>query len=106
MVTIASEELAALTFGYKCLKMEVSCSLRETSNVCRIWVGFEVLTSVVMKSAVFWDITQCNPLKVNRRFGGTSRFYLLGRRISFHGGFLFGLFFDPEDGDNMFLRNI
>jgi hypothetical protein len=30
-------------------------------------VGFEVLTGVVMKSSVFWDITPCSPLKVSRR---------------------------------------
>jgi hypothetical protein len=24
-----------------------------------------------MKSSIFWDITPCSPLKVNRRFGGT-----------------------------------
>jgi hypothetical protein len=36
-----------------------------------IVVGFEVFTAVVMKSAVFWDITACSPLKVNRRFGGS-----------------------------------
>jgi hypothetical protein len=29
------------------------------------YVGFEVLTAVVMKSSIFWDITPCNPLKVN-----------------------------------------
>jgi hypothetical protein len=28
-------------------------------------VGFEVLTAMVMKSTIFWDITLCNPLKVN-----------------------------------------
>jgi hypothetical protein len=28
-------------------------------------VGFEVLTAVVMKSSIFWDITPCSPLKVN-----------------------------------------
>jgi hypothetical protein len=28
-------------------------------------VGFEVLTAVVMKSSIFWDITSCSPLKVN-----------------------------------------
>jgi hypothetical protein len=44
-------------------------------------VGFEVLTPVVMKSTVFWDITMCSPLKVNRRFGGTYRLHLQGRRI-------------------------
>jgi hypothetical protein len=26
-----------------------------------------------LKSTIFWDITPCSPLKVNRRFGGTSR---------------------------------
>jgi hypothetical protein len=34
------------------------------------FLGFEVLTAVVMKSTVFWDITPCSPLKVNRRFRG------------------------------------
>jgi hypothetical protein len=38
-------------------------------------LGFEVLTSVVMRSSIFWDITPCGPLKVNRRFGGTPRFF-------------------------------
>jgi hypothetical protein len=28
-------------------------------------VGFEVLTAVVMKSIIFWDMTPCSPLKVN-----------------------------------------
>jgi hypothetical protein len=32
-------------------------------------VGFEVLTAVVMKSSIFWDVSPCSPLKVNRRFG-------------------------------------
>jgi hypothetical protein len=27
-------------------------------------VGFEVLTAVVMKSSIFWDITPCSPLNV------------------------------------------
>jgi hypothetical protein len=35
-------------------------------------VGFEVLTAVVMKSSVFWDITPCSLLKVNELLGGTS----------------------------------
>jgi hypothetical protein len=29
-----------------------------------------------MKTAVFWNITQCSPLKVNRRFVGTCRLQL------------------------------
>jgi hypothetical protein len=44
--------------------------------------GFEVLAAVVMKSTIFWDITPCSPLSVNRRFGGTYRLYLQGKKIS------------------------
>jgi hypothetical protein len=46
------------------------------------YVGFEVLTTVVMNSSVFWDITPGNPLKINRCFGGTCRLHLQARRIS------------------------
>jgi hypothetical protein len=53
-------------------------------------VGFEVLTEVVMKCSVFWDITPCSPLKVKQLFGGTYHLHLQGRRISF---------FDHEDGE-------
>jgi hypothetical protein len=48
---------------------------------------FEVLTAVGMKSTIFWDIRVCFA-------------------TCFHAGFLLGLFFDPEDGGNMFLRNV
>jgi hypothetical protein len=41
-----------------------------------------VYNFVCMPSTVFWDITLCSPLKVNRRFGGTHRLHLQGRRIS------------------------
>jgi hypothetical protein len=63
-------------------------------------VETEVLTAVVMKSSIFWDITPCSPLKVNRCFRRTSRAsacYLP------HVGFLLGVFFNPEDGGNMLL---
>jgi hypothetical protein len=65
--------------------------------------GFEVLIVVVMKSSTFWDITPCNPLKVNRRFGGTCRLLPGSACYLLHAGFLLGLFFDPEDGGDMFL---
>jgi hypothetical protein len=35
-----------------------------------------------MKESIFWDITSCSPLKVNRRFGETCRFHTQGRGIS------------------------
>jgi hypothetical protein len=58
---------------------------------------------MVMKTSIFWDVTACSLFEVNRSFEGTCSYqasYLL------HAGSLLGLFFDPEDGTNMFLRNI
>lgn len=46
--------------------------------------GFQVLTTVVMRSSLFWGVTQRNPLKVALRFGGTYRLHLQGRRIIRH----------------------
>jgi hypothetical protein len=66
-------------------------------NCILTYVGYEVLTAVAMKSSIVWDITSRNPLKVNRNFGGTE---LL------HAGFFFGLFFDHEVMENMFLWNV
>jgi hypothetical protein len=48
----------------------------------KIYVGFEVLTAVVMKSSIFWDTTPRSPLKVNRRFGETCRLRPQDRRSS------------------------
>jgi hypothetical protein len=44
---------------------------------------------IYLKSSVFWDITPCG-----------SACYLL------FASFLLGLFFDPEDGGDIFLRNV
>jgi hypothetical protein len=81
----------------------------------RRYVGFEVLTAVVMNVAIFWDIAQCNPY-VNRRFGGTHHLRLQGRKsdeqetsdclatcywlVSRSADFY------HEYGDNTFLRNV
>jgi hypothetical protein len=43
--------------------------------------GLGILTAVVMKSSILWDITLRSPLKVNQRFGGTCHLHLQGRRI-------------------------
>jgi hypothetical protein len=88
-----------------------------SSRLNKYSVRFEVLTAVVMKSTLFWDITPCSPVHVNRRFGETYRLHIQGRRISrarnqrksrrfFHAGILLRLFFDPEDGGDIFLRNV
>jgi hypothetical protein len=57
---------------------EISETLASSSTSTRLiarekfseFVGFEVLTAVVMKSIIFWDMTPCNLLSCNRRFGG------------------------------------
>jgi hypothetical protein len=45
-----------------------------------LYVGFEVPTVVAMKISIFWDLTLCSPLKVNRYFGGICHLHLQGRR--------------------------
>jgi hypothetical protein len=60
----------------------------------------------------------CIPFKANRSFGGIFRLHLQCLRISqakkqagskqnflLHGGASLGLFFDPEESGDVFLRN-
>jgi hypothetical protein len=48
-----------------------------------------------MKSSIFWDRTLCGPLKVKQSsLLPASRWFLLG------------LFFNPQDGSYMFIRNV
>jgi hypothetical protein len=37
-----------------------------------IIVGSEVLTAVVMKINICWDVTPCSSMKINQRSGGMS----------------------------------
>jgi hypothetical protein len=60
-----------------CLILRVKWLLGLTIAIHNIYVGSElnivgpeVLTAVIMKRSIFWDITQCSPIKVSRRFGG------------------------------------
>jgi hypothetical protein len=57
----------------------------------------ETLTVVVMNSCVFWEITPCSPLKVNRRFEYAFLLHLQGRISRDMHDILPGLFHDPED---------
>jgi hypothetical protein len=68
------------------------------------------------KSYIFWDTTPCNPMKFHRFFGEGYRLHLRGRRISqsriqqqlcLPAAFTLVscLFFNPEVGGNIFLRN-
>jgi hypothetical protein len=56
-----------------------NCSLSRIRFNC---VGYEVLTAMVLKSSIFWDITPCSPWKFKLRFGGTCRLHHHGWRIS------------------------
>jgi hypothetical protein len=65
-------------------------------------------TQLWLWGILFWDITQCSLLTVNRRFGRTCRLYLQDRALlvtCFRAAFLLSLFFDPEIGGK-FLRNV
>jgi hypothetical protein len=70
------------------MNIKQSISLTVQSNTCSVstravvLVAFEVLIAVVVNSIIFWDITPCSPLDVNRRFGGTYRLKLQVGRIS------------------------
>jgi hypothetical protein len=43
----------------------------------------ELWTRGILKSIILWDITPCRTLSFNRRFGGTYRLHLQGRRNRF-----------------------
>jgi hypothetical protein len=60
--------------------------LNKLSGRCGLdsFVRFEVFTAVTMKNAVFWDVAPRRSC-VNRRFGGTYRLHLQGRKIRVRG---------------------
>jgi hypothetical protein len=65
---------------------------------CNLCLEVEVLTAVVMKSSIFWDITPRSPFNVNRRFGGTC-LHLPGPSLS-------QVRNQPEAGSNHSLRYV
>jgi hypothetical protein len=69
-------------------------------------LAFEVLTAVVTKSSIFWDVT----LVVCRKPADISEEHIASRIRArgsacylLHPGFYLSFFFDPEDGGPMFL---
>jgi hypothetical protein len=47
-----------------------------------IYVGFEVLTVVVMKSCIFWYIMPCSMVRGNHCFGRAYRLHFQSHRVS------------------------
>jgi hypothetical protein len=109
-----------------CIRMiyhrEISYWRNSAANVSS--TGFGILKVVVTRSFVFWDTMPCIPLKINRRFGATCRLHHHVQRIgparnqhetgrknnsacqTLHVGFLFPSIFVPQDGGDIFLRNV
>jgi hypothetical protein len=108
--------------------MENLCDYDRLSFIFTIWTAVtysieflptelantnEYITAMVVKSVISWDITPCSPLIGNWRFEGTFRVHLEVEEEAKEetsmkqvADFLLALFFDPEDGGDMFLRNI
>jgi hypothetical protein len=75
----------------------------------------EVLAGMAMERSILWDIKPCSPLKGNGRSAGKYLLHLQGRGIKqakkqaelilLHFRFLLDLFFDRENGGEIYLRN-
>jgi hypothetical protein len=104
-----SQEPYAHTWSGISLKYFTSTSPEDAIHNDKLnFTRFEVLTTVVMKVATFWDIAQCSPY-MDQTFGGTLTVHLsqaktrvpAGRILSWYllaSWFLALLIFDPEDG--------
>jgi hypothetical protein len=62
-----------------CILYTFSALLRVKTNY--VFVEFEILRAVTMKSTIFCDVTPCSPVEV-WRFGGIYCLYLQGRRVA------------------------
>jgi hypothetical protein len=71
----------------------------------------------ILKHSQRWDITLRNSVKINRRFGGTNPIHLQYRRVRearmnnsnswlLYVGFFLRVFFDLQEEEDVFLRNI
>jgi hypothetical protein len=58
-----------------------TAEISKLSWVIKLVKGFEVFKVVIMKNAIFWDFAPCRSCELNRRFGGTCRLHLQGRKI-------------------------
>jgi hypothetical protein len=68
-----------------------------------IVILFEVLTSVIMKSTVFWDLIPCRALKFTNVSAGYTASTFRVEEQAKQAASKLGLLLDPEDGGNMFL---
>jgi hypothetical protein len=64
---------------YRCYPKQFVSRISLNTQLIEKVVRFEVFTAVTMKNAVFWDV-ELYRYCISRRFGGTCRLYLQGRR--------------------------
>jgi hypothetical protein len=69
-------------------------------------VGFEVLTVVIVKSTVFWNLRLYCTIEIHEHFGGTCCLHHLGWKVRKTRIRQQAKPEGPEDGDSMFLSNI
>jgi hypothetical protein len=72
MIVISINPLRSWVLGYICLTtIEIAgVRMHSTQTIFSVskeeHIRFEVLTAVITKSTIFWDIMPCNPLKVKQ----------------------------------------
>jgi hypothetical protein len=66
--------LPVITLNNIKLGVHIMRLLRITRGL--FYAGFGILTGAIMKSPLFWDVTEYSPLKVNRGFGGIIRLHI------------------------------
>jgi hypothetical protein len=57
-----------------------------------------------MKSSIFWDITPCNPSKINLHQETSMKLAI--NKVLPLACFLIGILFNPEDEGDVFLLNV
>jgi hypothetical protein len=77
-------------------------------GVFNIWQSHEYIILHTTRDSIFWDITLCSLLKVNRQFGGTCYLHLQGWRVSearnkHETG---SSTFNPDNEGDVFLRKV
>jgi hypothetical protein len=73
------EKLCTLMWR-KLLERKMGMVLKCVACIQEAYIGSEVLAAVVMNNSIFWDVTPCSPLKVNRRFEGIPKLHVPPKR--------------------------
>jgi hypothetical protein len=91
------------------------------SQIEGFYCVYDLRFSTEVMSTIVRDITPVSPLKIEQSFGGTYRIHFKDRKVSearhesesvaliatcFCSSFIFGLFFDTENGGCMILGNL